>query len=61
MNVAFDVNAVIIMAYGLRPMPRNLGSEATAQTHFRGIFGYTATSATDWDAVRAIAYSGAVR
>jgi len=61
MNFNLDANAVVVMAYGLRPLPRNLNSEAVAQVYFRGIFGYTATSATDWDAVRAIAYSGATR
>lgn len=61
MSANFDANAVVIMAYGLRPLPRNLNSEAVAQAHFHGIFGYTASSATDWDAVRAIAYSGASR
>ncbi|HTK05392.1 MAG TPA: Ig-like domain-containing protein [Candidatus Eisenbacteria bacterium] len=61
MSINLDANAVVVMAYGLRPLPRNLNSEAQAQVYFRGIFGHIATSATDWDAVRAIAYSGATR
>jgi len=56
-----DNAAVTIMAYGLRPGERNLGSEAEAIDHFEGIFGHSPSSATDWDAVRAIAYSGATR
>lgn len=56
-----DNAAVTIMAYGLRPDDRNLDSEKTAILTFEKIFGYSPSSATDWDAVRAIAYSGAVR
>jgi len=56
-----DDAAVTVMAYGLRPNDRNMGSEAIAIDIFEGIFGYSPDSATDWDAVRAIAYSGAIR
>ena len=56
-----DDAAVTVIAYGLRPANRNMGSEAAAARIFRAIYGYAATGATDWDIVRAIAYSGAVR
>ncbi len=56
-----DDAAVTVMAYGLRPADRNLNSERAAIGIFKDIYGYNPTSATDWDAVRAIAYSGAIR
>ena len=56
-----DDAAVVVMAYGLRPVDRNMGSEAAAINSFRAIYNYDPTSATDWDIVRAIAYSGATR
>ncbi|MDP3899807.1 MAG: hypothetical protein Q8Q23_01870 [bacterium] len=61
MSNANDNAAVTVMAYGLRPANRNLDSEKTAIKTFKAIFGYNPTSATNWDAVRAIAYSGATR
>ena len=45
----------------MRPMPRNLNAEAAAIVSFRGVYGRAPASATDWDIVRAIAYSGASR
>jgi len=56
-----DSAAVTIMAYGLRPLPRNVGSEAAAINIYKKIFGATPLTAPQWDALRAIAYSGAVR
>jgi hypothetical protein len=56
-----DDAAVTIIAYGLRPGNRNLDSEKTAIRIFRSIYGYNPASATAWDIVRAIAYSGATR
>jgi len=56
-----DNAAVTIIAYGLRPADRNLESEKKAIEIFEDIFKYNPSSATDWDIVRAIAYSGAVR
>ncbi len=56
-----DNAAVTVMAYGLRPANRNMDSEKSAIRIFKAIFNYAPSSATDWDAVRAIAYSGAVR
>jgi len=56
-----DDAAVTVMAYGLRPSNRNLDSEKAAIKIFKAIYGYNPTSATNWDAVRAIAYSGATR
>jgi hypothetical protein len=57
----YDNAAVVIIAYGLRPNNRNLASEQAAIRIFKAIFGQNPSSATDWDAVRAIAYSGATR
>ncbi|MFH1426908.1 MAG: hypothetical protein ABIG60_00010 [Patescibacteria group bacterium] len=56
-----DDAAVTVMSYGLRPADRNLDSEKAGIKIFKNIYGYNPTSATDWDAVRAIAYSGATR
>jgi hypothetical protein len=56
-----DNAAVTIIAYGLRSSHRNTNSEKVAIKSFKAIFGYAPVSATDWDAVRAIAYSGAKR
>lgn len=56
-----DNAAVTVIAYGLRPAQRNLESEKAAIDIYRNIFGKAPIEATDWDLVRAIAYSGAVR
>lgn len=56
-----DNAAVTVMAYGLRPAQRNTNSEKAAIQIFKNIFGYAPSSASNWDAVRAIAYSGATR
>jgi hypothetical protein len=61
MNNANDDAAVTIMAYGLRPANRNIESERAAIKSFKAIYGNDPSSAIDWDIVRAIAYSGAVR
>ncbi|MEK7125394.1 MAG: hypothetical protein AAB880_00605 [Patescibacteria group bacterium] len=58
---AKDDAAVVVMAYGLRPANRNLGSEAAASKTFKAVYGKNPATATDWDTVRAIAYSGAKR
>ncbi|MBI5465733.1 MAG: Ig-like domain-containing protein, partial [Candidatus Kerfeldbacteria bacterium] len=58
---ANDDAAVVVMAYGLRTATRNLNSEKVAIKSFKVIFGKAPTTASDWDAVRAIAYSGARR
>lgn len=58
---ANDDAAVVIMAYGLRNAVRNLNSEAAAIKSYKAIFGKTPTTASNWDAARAIAYSGATR
>jgi hypothetical protein len=60
-NTADDNAVIAIMAYGLRPSERNTRSEAMAINTFKSIFGKAPTVATDWDKVRAIAYSGAKR
>ena len=56
-----DDAAVVVIAYGLRPANRNLNSEKAAIKTFKAIYGYNPSSATAWDIVRAIAYSGATR
>lgn len=56
-----DDAAVTVIAYGLRPAGRNMDSEAAAIRIFKAIYGYHPSGATDWDIVRAIAYSGATR
>ena len=56
-----DEAAMMIIAYGLRPQPRNINSEDEAIGFFKGIFENDPISASDWDIVRAIAYSGATR
>jgi len=61
MNQPNDNAAVTVMAYGLRPANRNLNSEKVAITTFRYVFGYSPQTASAWDAVRAIAYSGSTR
>ncbi len=61
MSNPHDNAAVTIIAYGLRPLDRNLESEKRAIQFFRAIYGYNPESATAWDIVRAIAYSGATR
>jgi hypothetical protein len=61
MNNPNDSAAVTVIAYGLRPAARNLESEKKAIEIFRSIFDKSPIEATDWDLVRAIAYSGATR
>lgn len=58
---AHDEAAMMTMAYGLRPQPRNINSENEAIGFFKGIFDKDPVSASDWDITRAIAYSGATR
>lgn len=56
-----DDAAVTVIAYGLRPANRNTNSEKAAIKSFKAIYGYSPSTATAWDIVRAIAYSGATR
>lgn len=56
-----DNAAVTVMAYGLRPAHRNIESEKSAIKIYKSIFRKNPATATDWDVVRAIAYSGATR
>ncbi len=60
-NSSFDNNAIAVMAYGLRPLNRNLESEKQAIIIFKKIFKKSKISTNDWDVIRAIAYSGATR
>lgn len=61
MDNPHDNAAVTVMSYGLRPDNRNMESEAAAINSFEAIYDKAPESATDWDTVRAIAYSGATR
>ena len=56
-----DDAAVMIIAYGLRIGERNVASEKRANDIFFAIFGHRPSTGSDWDMVRAIAYSGASR
>jgi hypothetical protein len=56
-----DNAAVTVISYGLRPGNRNMNSEKAAIKSFKAIYGHAPVSATAWDIVRAIAYSGAKR
>lgn len=56
-----DNAAITIMAYGLRTAKRNKASENAASKIFKAVYKHAPLSASDWDIVRAIAYSGAKR
>ncbi|MDD5032216.1 MAG: prenyltransferase/squalene oxidase repeat-containing protein [Patescibacteria group bacterium] len=56
-----DKTAIDMMAYGLRPGKRDLDSERNGLKVFTEVYNYRPTSARDWDIVRAIAYSGAIK
>lgn len=56
-----DDAAVMIMAYGLRPSIRNLDSENIAIGYYKSIFSSDPNTSMEWNIVRAIAYSGAIR
>ncbi len=55
---AEDRNAIDIMAYGIRPLVRSLNEEKKAIRIFAQIMKHGPGNATEWDAIRAIAYSG---
>jgi hypothetical protein len=61
MNNPHDNAAVTVITYGLRPAERSLFNELAAVNIFQSIYGNKPSSALDWDIVRAIAYSGAIR
>jgi hypothetical protein len=56
-----DQSAITVIAYGLRTRTRNTESEKAAILTFKKLFMDYPSSASDWDMVRAIAYSGASR
>lgn len=56
-----DVSAQMIIAYGLRPMQRNMESELAGLSTYYQIFNKEPQTAHDWDLLRAIIYSGAVK
>jgi len=47
-----------VMSYGVRPQIRDLDAEYTAAKVFYRIYGKFPTTASEWDANRALAYSG---
>lgn len=61
MNNPNDNAAVTVIAYGLRPSNRNMESERQAIKIYRSIFKKSPIDAAEWDLIRAIAYSGAIR
>jgi len=61
MNNPHDNAAVTVITYGLRPAERSLFNELAAVNIFKGIYKTSPGSALEWDIVRAIAYSGAIR
>ncbi|MFH1428100.1 MAG: DUF4430 domain-containing protein [Patescibacteria group bacterium] len=56
-----DDLAIKMIAYGLRPAERNLSLERQGISVFQTIYGRNPSSAIEWDTVRALAYSGAIR
>lgn len=58
---AADQAALTMMAYGSRPLKRNLNSERNALAAFKYFLKRWPGSDKDWNTVRAIAYSGAKR
>jgi hypothetical protein len=56
-----DENAIMVIAYGLLPLQRNLNSEKVAIKTFFWVYDHNPVSALAWNVVRAIAYSGATR
>jgi hypothetical protein len=56
-----DENAIMVIAYGLLPLKRNLDSEKAGIKSFRYVYRHPPVNALAWNIVRAIAYSGAKR
>lgn len=56
-----DSAALAVISYGIRPNKRNLRSEAAAIATFKNVFKKSPSSATEFDIVRSVAYSGAKR
>lgn len=49
-------SSILMMAYGLRPLNRDLEAERKMIPLYRHIFGKIPQTATEWDALRAMAY-----
>ncbi len=62
-NNMHDNAAIVIMSYGLRQRAenRNLESERKSLAIFKSIFGHLPQNTEEWNALQAIAYSGASR
>ncbi len=61
MNNNIDLNAITVIAYGLRPSKRNSNSERQAIKSFEDVYRHPPVDSLAWNIVRAIAYSGASR
>lgn len=58
---AADERAIWIISYGIRAEKRDLEKERAGIIGFREVYKRDPSSAKDWDVVRAIGYSGAVK
>lgn len=55
-NKTDDQRTLDLMTYGLRPMSRDLGKEASGITRFAAHYGHSPITSDDWDLARALAY-----
>jgi hypothetical protein len=56
-----DKSALMIMTYGLLPINRNIATEKKAIKIYSDIFKHPPKTASDWNIIRVISYSGAKR
>ncbi len=61
LNNNIDKNAIMVVAYGLLPLQRNLNSEKVSIKTFRWVYAHDPINALAWNVVRSVAYSGAKR
>jgi hypothetical protein len=61
MNNSADIKAIAYISYGLKPLKRNITSEAKAIQTFRSVYKHVPVNNLAWNIVRAIAYSGVVK
>jgi integrase len=57
----YDQVAINMMAYGIRPLYRDINKELDAIHIFESIYKYRPVSTIEWDIIRAISYSGAIK
>ncbi len=58
---AYDKNAIMILTYGLAIGKRSILNEQRALTTYKNVFKKLPQTTEDWNALKAIAYSGAKR